>query len=113
MQKLRLENLKEGMITAAEVKNLDDMLLLPAGCQLTSRHIKILRSWGVPEVVVESAGEEADPDRAALANIDPVFAEKIQDRIRSRFREWNADHPFHQELLRLLVVRECQSQHPK
>ena len=52
MSRIKTEQLKEGMVVVTDVKNMDDMLLIPAGAKLTSRQIGILQSWGVLEIDV-------------------------------------------------------------
>jgi hypothetical protein len=55
MTKLKIDLVEAGMIVARDVKNMDNMLLIPAGCALTSRQITILRAWGVEEIDVAAA----------------------------------------------------------
>lgn len=64
MPKAKLESLQTGMVVTADVKNADDMLLIPAGCALTQKQIDMLHAWGIMEIQVqagEGAGELSDP----------------------------------------------------
>ncbi|MEI6786294.1 MAG: hypothetical protein WCQ21_35895 [Verrucomicrobiota bacterium] len=56
MPKVKIASVREGMVVTADVKNMDTMLLIPAGCVLTEKHINILNAWGIAEVQVESGG---------------------------------------------------------
>ena len=56
MPKVKLASLRKEMMVTAEVKNMDNMLLIPAGCAVTEKHINILNAWGVTEVQMESGG---------------------------------------------------------
>ena len=56
MPKVKIASVSEGMVVTADVKNMDHMLLIPAGCALTGKHISILNAWGIAEVHVESGG---------------------------------------------------------
>lgn len=106
MPKIKLDALQEGMVVAADVKNLDDMLLIPSGCELTARHIRILQTWGVPEVTVESAGEDkgqADP----LAKLSPEAAAKLTSETRAVFWKFDESNPAQKELLRLSILRKA------
>lgn len=108
MPKLRLDSLKEGMVTAADVKNLDDMLLIPGGCELSARHIKLLRMWGVQEVAVEgpdnlSEMEQEDP----LAQIPPEEARRFEKELKEKFWEFDADNPLIHEVYRLMLRRKA------
>jgi len=48
------------MVVTADVKNMDNMLLIPAGCVLTEKHIDIFNAWGITEVQVEAGGDTED-----------------------------------------------------
>jgi hypothetical protein len=60
MPKVKVAAVHEGMVVTADVKNMDNMLLIPAGCVLTEKHINILNAWGISEVQVESGGAAED-----------------------------------------------------
>ena len=60
MPKIKLASVRGGMVVTADVKNMDNMLLIPAGCVLTEKHISVLNAWGIAEVLVESGGVAED-----------------------------------------------------
>ena len=107
MPKIKIEQLKEGMVVSSDVKNIDNMLLVPAGCALTDRQINILSSWGVSEVDVAVAEgcDEADP----LAKFSPEELEVLKAEIKARF--WKADekNPVFMEIFKLALQRRIQS----
>jgi hypothetical protein len=106
MPKIKLDSLQEGMVVAADVRNMDDMLLLPAGCELSGRHIQILRTWGVAEVMVEATGEAeaaADP----LAKLSPEEAARLEAEVRSQFHNYDEANVVQKELLRLMLRRRA------
>ena len=94
------------MVTASDVKNIDDMLLVPAGCQISARHIKILRTWGVSEVNVVDAGEGED-------SMDPVSrlraeqAARLESEMAALFHGRQADNSVMAELYRLAHRRRA------
>ena len=104
MPRIKIEALEEGMTVAADVKNIDNMLLIPAGCSLTDRQIDILQSWGVPEIDVETsqAIEEADP----LMSLPPEEAARLTSQIKSLFWETEESSPVLAELCRVLLRRQ-------
>jgi hypothetical protein len=106
MPKVKIDQLKEGMTVKADVKNLDDMLLIPAGCELTPKHIKILNAWGVVEVNVESSDaiEEAPNP---VAKLPPEVVAKLEAEIRSRFWKFNENDPLQKETFRLALYRRA------
>ena len=106
MPKVKLDVLQEGMVVTADVKNLDDMLLIPAGCPLTEKHIDILRAWGIPEVQVDSAGETAetvDP----LQLLSPEGLASLEAEVRQRFWKFDETSPVQREMLRLVLRRQA------
>ena len=70
MIRVKSEVLQPGMIVARDVKNIDGMLLAPAGCELSERQIGILQAWGVAELEVE-AGADMAQAHDPLAQLPP------------------------------------------
>ena len=106
MPKVKLEALREGMVVTADVKNLDDMLLIPSGCALTEKHIEILRSWGVAELQVDAAGK-ADNSTDPWLRLPPDVADKLAQELRAIFRGFDPNNPVQQELYHLLLRRKA------
>jgi hypothetical protein len=106
MPKVKLDNLNEGMVTAAEIRNSDDMLLIPSGCELTARHIRVLKTWGIPEIQVEACGEAEDPSNPLL-KLSPEQVAAIESEMRARFWRFDEANPVQQEILKLTVRRRA------
>lgn len=87
------------MIVAADVKNMDDMLLAPAGCELSARHIKILRTWGVSEVQIE--GEEQGS--TTLLKIAPEVLQRIEEELKKLFWDFDPEVPVQKEIFNLAL----------
>jgi hypothetical protein len=104
MPRIKTELLQEKMVVAKDVKNIDQMLLLPAGCELTGRHIGILQAWGVAEIDVESAGSvNSDP----MLLLSPEKLAKLTEEVKATF--WKADEadPVFAELFKLVLRRRA------
>lgn len=93
------------MVVSTDVKNIDNMLLIPNGCTLTARQIGILQAWGVVEIDVTAAGEAGDTDQ--LTRLPPEVVEKLSAELRATF--WKADEadPVYTELFKLLLRRRA------
>ncbi|HOW67662.1 MAG TPA: hypothetical protein P5186_14725 [Candidatus Paceibacterota bacterium] len=104
MPKIKTESLRENMVAATDVKNMDDMLLIPAGTRLTEKHINILLTWGIEEVVVE-AGDQVNEPVDPLRTIPPEMLQRITADVRKRFRSLDDSSPVQQEILRLAILR--------
>lgn len=94
------------MVVARDVKNIDGMLLVPSGCQLSERQINILQAWGVTELEVE-AGEEMAKSHDPLAQLPPETLARITTELRARF--WKPDDfgPVPAEIFRLMLLRQA------
>jgi hypothetical protein len=104
--RLKSEELKPGMIVARDVKNLDGMLLMPSGCELSERQIDVLQAWGVTELEIEASEEQAkshDP----LSKLPPEVAAKITADLRARY--WMPDEfgPVPAEIFKLMLLRQA------
>lgn len=93
------------MVVATDVKNIDNMLLIPAGCSLTLRQIEILQAWGVSEIDVQSSAaiEEADP----LTKLAPELVAQMAAEIRSLFWQPDDTNPVFGEIFRVMLRRQA------
>ena len=100
-----MEQLQPGMVIARDVKNIDGVLLLPAGGELSERQIGILQAWGVAEVEVK-AGSEADQSDP-LARLSPEEVEQLTVILRARY--WKPDDfgPVPAEIFKLMLFRQA------
>ena len=107
MPKIKIEQVKQGMVVGSDVKNIDSMLLVPAGSTLTERQVTILNSWGVTEVdVVAAEGcDDADP----LAKLSAEELELLTVQIKARFWTVDEKNPVFMEILKLVLQRRIQS----
>ena len=106
MIRVKSEALQPGMVVASNVKNIDGMLLVPSGCELSERQIGILQTWGVEEVEVEASQEMANA-HDPLAQLPPETLAKITADLRARF--WKPDDfgPVPAEIFKLMLLREA------
>lgn len=94
------------MVVASDVKNLDNMLLVPAGAALAERQINILRAWGVPEVEVE-LGEDQASSADPLSLWPPEEAARLTAAVRSRFWELEDSNPVQMAIFKLVLDRRA------
>ena len=106
MAKVKTEQLKEGMVVAAEVKNMDNMLLLPAGCKLSEKHIEIFQAWGITEINVESAEGVSEPEDP-LARLSPEEAQQLTEDTRKLFWQIDDQEPIQMEVFNLVLRRRA------
>jgi hypothetical protein len=112
MKKLGTEELRAGMVAAADVKDAKGRLVLPKGATLTERHIAAFKTWGVttvmivgvdaPATPVASTNGKAPPQPVAKGGLDP---EAAAAELSNLFRHANRDHPAVAELEQVLTLR--------
>ena len=108
--RIKTELLVEGMVVMTDVKNMDDMLLIPAGCTLTERQIGILQAWGVEEIDVQHSQSIADAD--PLASLPPEVIARMTEEVKSRFWQPDDSNPVFTEICKLMVRRRARKQLP-
>lgn len=93
------------MVVSGDVKNIDNMLLIPSGCKLTARQIGILQAWGVSNIEVVACDGTSDTD--VLAKLSPEELEGLSAEVRRTF--WKADDsdPVFTELFKLILQRRA------
>jgi hypothetical protein len=111
MPRIKTESLKDGMVVSADVKNIDNMLLIPSGCTLTARQIGILQAWGVADIEVKSAGDAEGVDVLSTMPADKL--ERLTAEVRAAF--WKADDadPVFAELFKIILRRTANRPHAK
>jgi len=106
MPRVKTESLQEGMVVACDVKNIDQMLLIPAGSTLSERQLNILRAWGVEEIEVQ-ADSAVTTDADPLAALAPDVVARLAAEVKGRF--WDADesNPVFAEVFKLMLRRRA------
>lgn len=104
MISMLVQSLKPGRILAADVKNSHGQLLVKKGAEISERHIRALKSWGVVEVQLEGAPEDEIVENP-VETFDPVALEKARVEVLERMRHNSVEHPAIDELVRLCVRR--------
>jgi hypothetical protein len=105
MPRVKTELLQEGMVVVTDVKNMDDMLLIPAGCTLTERQINILQAWGVEEIEVQQAGDTGNSD--PLARLSPEVLARLTAEIKAHFWQPDEANPVFVEIFKLMLQRRA------
>jgi hypothetical protein len=94
------------MVVTADVKNMDNMLLIPAGCVLTEKHIDIFNAWGITEVQVESGGN-AEDSGDILQQLPPETLEQLRKELAGIFWDPVDKSPVQAEMFDLLLRRKA------
>lgn len=97
-----LDDLSEG-VTIARPVLVQGRTLLAAGAQLTSKHLKIFKAWGVNEIWIEGEPEK-------VSNSEPDHQSKefkiVLEKIDKRFSKCNGNSELISSLKRIAIARE-------
>jgi hypothetical protein len=95
MARIAIGDLKAGMVLAEPVQA-QGRVLLSAGALVGEKHLRIFKTWGVREVVIEKAASDRAGHRKAPPDADEV--RRIQRLIDERFAKCDAGHELAREL---------------
>ena len=102
---LAIDTLAEGMVLASAVHDRSGRLLLDSDTELTAKHLRMFRTWGISEadiVGIEEQGSAATHDD----DVDPELLKKVEGDLRRLFCNANLDYPVMEELFRLCLLRK-------
>ncbi len=107
MPKIKSDLLKTGMLVTADVKNMDNMLLIPAGATLSQKQIDILQAWGVTEINVAEAAETDATAADPLAQLPAEELARLTAEVRGLFWKLDEADPVQMEIFRLILHRKA------
>jgi hypothetical protein len=106
MGKVKIDTLEPGMVLAADLFHVDGRLILSKGLNLTPKHLRVLKMWGVASAEIEGVADSSPAP--ALGEIDPVLLQKAEELTRKQFTHAPVDHPLLSELFRICTLRRAQ-----
>jgi hypothetical protein len=96
MIRLRIDELKPGMILAQSVYNQQDLLLLEKNSALTKKRIWMIKTWGIDQVSVK--GQPKEDDRTDF-EVEFESKESIEKELKAKFADV-IDDPIMQEIMK-------------
>ena len=110
MGTLNLNDLKEAMVLAADIKNKHGNILIKEGSTLTAKHILLMKAWGVTEADV--VGFDKDQvEKEEMHALCPEIIEAIEKELRAVFPPFD-NNPVMAEIYRIarkLKLRQASS----
>lgn len=97
-----VDRAKPGMTLASPVTDRMGRLLIPAGADLSDRHVGALATWGVDQIEIES-DEAPEPE----VEISPEIEAQARWQVRGTFRHAGEEHEFIDALVELAVARRA------
>jgi hypothetical protein len=97
-----LEGLEAGMVLAEPIFNRFGQVLLNKGVQISDRHLNVLKTWGIPKVLIqvgESNGKQFE------------INEEMRNRVLARLNKrllWHPNTPLEEEIIQLAIQQAVQ-----
>ena len=100
-----VEKAQIGMLLSEAVHDRRGRLLMPAGRELTEKHLDALPMWGVRSIQVEGEGTVEDED--PLDQLMPWAVARAGEEVAHLFLHAGVEHPAMKELSALAVRRRA------
>ncbi len=99
---LSLEAINPGMVLAGDVKDRNGRVLLSAGSEITERHLRIFKMWGILTVQVHGEEKEESPlPMTSAPDLEEI--QRVEREVAELFCHHDLSHPFIKELFRLAI----------
>ncbi len=91
------------MVLSADVKDRGGRMLLKSGVELTEKHLKVFKTWGISRVEIE--GEECVTSLQEVIDAHPELKLEAESAVKEPFMHVDIEHPFFSELIELWIER--------
>lgn len=98
-----LEALKPGMILAGDIRDRNGRVLLSAGAEITEKHLRIFKMWGIHAASVQGE-EKEDSFSKSASEINQDLLHEAERRTAELFCHNDLAHPFIRELFHLVTL---------
>ena len=102
---INLEDIQVGMVLAGDTRERSGRILLAGGSEITEKHLRVFKMWGITEADIKDV-EKEEIAANIVARLDPFLFQNVQSQVRERFCLADMEHPFVEELFRLVTLRQ-------
>lgn len=103
MKNVLIEDAEPGMVLHDPVNNFNGKVLLPGGVELTDKHLRALKQWGILEInIVADEGAE-------VVNISPEVIAESEAVLKPLFVHTDLEQPLMQEIFNQAVLYHVRS----
>jgi hypothetical protein len=105
---INIDHLAPGMMLRSSVCDRSGRMLLPGGNELTEKHLRIFRTWGIIEADIEGddSGDTAHAQPLSANEVDPMQLTEAETAIAGLFVHNDMEHPAIIELMRICTQRK-------
>lgn len=96
---LSVNDLRDGMVLASEVKNKHGNVLMKKGNILSEKHIMLLKSWGIAEADIEGVDRD-QLEKREIEELSPELIASVEGELKDLFSDFG-DNPLMEELYRV------------
>lgn len=107
MGEVNVDDLKQGMVLASDLKDAKGRFLLGKGTPIEEKHIRIMKIWGITAADIQGVSRD-EMAREALNRIEPGVLQTIRGRVDEFFCRSTSDHEALKELKRLCILWAAQ-----
>ncbi len=101
MGSISVDALEQGMVLSEDVLDINARLLLSKGQQITPKHIRILKVWGIIDVDVVGDKDKKDGEKSP---VNPEIIEAVKASAKEIFKNTDREHPAIEEIFKLSVA---------
>ncbi len=101
MSLIPIDSLETGMVLKEAVADRGGRVLLPSGAILTDKHLKILRTWGIPEADIVRDQDDDSLEGEGSGTEDPLKLAEAEHYVAELFRHNDHQHPMIKELMKV------------
>lgn len=106
MPRITVQDLKEGMVLQEDVLDKKGRLILKKETEVTPKHIKIFKTWGVSMVsILGDKGEDLGEDKIESILADESVVAAIKEDLNAIFCHNDMDHPMIKSLYSACLQR--------
>jgi hypothetical protein len=104
MGRIKIENIKSGMVLSSDVRDHRGDVLLRAGEKIERKNLRIFRIWGITEVDIQDVAAE-DAEYGSTESLEPAAPVDVQNQVQQLFQHADSSHPAVKELVRIRMKR--------
>ncbi len=109
MANIEIAHLQPGMIVNSDVITNLGRLLLPAGTEITGKHLHVFRTWGITEVDIRSVTKQ-DITTVDTVQTDPALLQKAETELNGLFRHTDRENSVINKLYRVCITRKVSNE---
>ena len=103
MPLVEVGDLEEGMILGKDIKDRSGRTLLKADMELSEKHLKIFKTWGISHVEIQ--GDDTPADLQSIIDAHPELEEQAEETAVNLFQHVDTKHEFFSTLIPLWKKR--------